>query len=567
MLSMRNGDHLHERLWAYDDYTEFDDRPAESSGGLASLGFIRAVLRRRKWAWRIMAVLGMVIGFGIAARLPVVYQASTSLLVTPMSTGGEDSGAPITNEQAIADSRTVAQLALNQLGLRESVDTFLASYTVTDPTDRVLVITVSAPSPSDAVSRANAVATQYLQFRAKLIDAEQNLMTSSLDQQLSQDKQNLNSINAQISQVSAQPSTPSQQTELASLGKQKTQATDALTELEDAAVTSQATSQVTTDTLIQDSRQLDPAAAAPPHSRMKRVLEYTALGLVAGLALGMGIVVIGALLSDKLRQRDDVAHALRAPVKLSVGIVRGRRIGLEAAAENASIQRIVAYLGKAVPARRQGPASLAVVPVDDLNVPAACLVSLAISRAKQGLNVVVADLSDGTPAARLLDADEPGVRTVNVDGTQLTVAVPEPDDVMPAGPLPGGPGQAQAAEPLVTACASADLLLTLAVLDPSLGGEHLAGWARAAVVTVTAGQSSAARIQATAEMIRLSGTSLISGVLIGADKTDESLGLRVTPDADHADSADHADRVAVVPDGLGSPAKGFIAVDEGPRRG
>jgi hypothetical protein len=31
-------------------------------------------------------------------------------------------------------------------------------------------------------------------------------------------------------------------------------------------------------------------------------------------------------------------------------------------------------------------------------------------------------------------------------------------------------------------------------------------------------------------MIRLSGASLISGVLIGADKTDESLGLPPSPD-------------------------------------
>src|SRR5215472_2790722 len=160
MRSMHNGDHLHERLWAYDDYTEFDDRPADSATGLTSLGFFRAALRRRKWVWRVMAVAGMVIGFGIAARLPVVYQASTSLLVTPMSTGGENSGAPITNEQAIADSRTVAQLALSQLGLKENVNSFLASYTVIATTDRVIVITVNASSSSEAVNRANALATQ-----------------------------------------------------------------------------------------------------------------------------------------------------------------------------------------------------------------------------------------------------------------------------------------------------------------------------------------------------------------------------------------------------------------------
>ena len=43
------------------------------------------------------------------------------------------------------------------------------------------------------------------------------------------------------------------------------------------------------------------------------------MGLIAGLVLGLGIVVIRALLSDRLYRRDDVARALGAPVKLSVG--------------------------------------------------------------------------------------------------------------------------------------------------------------------------------------------------------------------------------------------------------
>jgi capsular polysaccharide biosynthesis protein len=545
---MHNGDHVPERLWAYDDYTEFDDRPAESSTGLASLGFFRAALRRRKWVWRGVALAGMLIGIGLAARLPAVYQASTSLLVTPVSASGESPGQPITNEQAIADSQTVAELAISKLGLEESPGSFLSSYTVTATTDRVLTITVNAPSGSDAVSRANAVATEYLQFRAELVQAEQNLLVKSLEQQVSQAQQNVDSINAQISRVSAEASSPTQQAELASLANQKTQATATLTGVLQNAATTMPTWQVVNDTVVQGTRQLNPAVALRPRSRLKRALEYTALGLVGGLAVGLGIVVIGALLSDRLRRRDDVAHALGAPVKLSIGAVKGsRRIGLDAAAQDINLQRVVAYLGKAVPQARGGPAGLAVVPVDDVHLPAVCLVSLAVSRAKEGLKVVLADLGKGAPAAALLGNAEPGVRAVRIEGTQLTVAVPEGDDVMPTGPLQGRPGQAQVAEPLAAACASADLLLTLAVLDPSLGGEHLAGWARGAVVMVTAGQSSALRIRAAAEMIRLSGTSLISGVLIGADKTDESLGLTLTPDGD---------RVAMAEQSLGSNGRG-----------
>jgi hypothetical protein len=42
---------------------------------------------------------------------------------------------------------------------------------------------------------------------------------------------------------------------------------------------------------------------------------------------------------------------------------------------------------------------------------------------------------------------------------------------------------------------------------------------------VTAGRASAEKIHGIGEMIRLAGTNLDSVVLIGADKSDESLGV------------------------------------------
>ena len=88
----------------------------------------------------------------------------------------------------------------------------------------------------------------------------------------------------------------------------------------------------------------------------------------------------------------------------------------------------------------------------------------------------------------------------------------------------------QANDALTHACASADLLLTLATLDPAFGGDHLATWATDVVAVVTAGQSSAVKIHAAGEMIRLAGTRLDSVVLLDADKDDESLGAIQAPD-------------------------------------
>jgi hypothetical protein len=178
----------------------------------------------------------------------------------------------------------------------------------------------------------------------------------------------------------------------------------------------------------------------------------------------------------------------------------------------------------------RGTAALAVIPVDDPQAAALSLASLAWGCA-QGLSevrVVVADLCPGAPAAHLLEVQDPGVREVSVQGVRLVVAVPDQDDVAPVGPVGSSsllslrPGFSEA---VADACSSADLLLTLAALDPATGGQHIAGWTRAAVAVVTAGRSSAERIHGVGEMIRLSGAELTSAVLVGADKTDQSLGL------------------------------------------
>jgi hypothetical protein len=175
-------------------------------------------------------------------------------------------------------------------------------------------------------------------------------------------------------------------------------------------------------------------------------------------------------------------------------------------------------------------------------------VSLAISCAEQlGLRVMVADLCSTTPAARLLGVTEVGVHKVRIDRADMIVAIPDGDDVAPIGPLRHRAAEAQIPprnEQLAAAFAASDVLLTLAALDPSVGGDHLVTWAPAAVVMVTAGRSSWTRIQAAGEMIRLSGARLVSGVLVGADKNDESLGMSQPPGADER----ARDAEAVAPD-------------------
>jgi capsular polysaccharide biosynthesis protein len=529
-LPVNQIDDVPEHLWNLGDYTTDEERATADIAGLVSLGFIRAALRRRARLWCIIAVVGLLAGFGAFVKFHPGYQASTSIFLEARP--GEDAGLSILDDQAMAQSSTMAGLAVRQFGLPQSASSFLANFTVTVATDQVLLITVTAPSSSEAVHRASVLATEFLQFRATQQEKQQKLVIQGIDQQLSLAGQHIKLLTKRINQLPAPSGNGAREAVLGNLRAERSQAIARLAALKGIVNSNVAATRVGTETFVRGSQVLVAASPLPQRSAKKRLIEYAGTGLILGLVIGMGIVIFSALTSERLRRRDDIASALGAPVKLSVGKIRRNRwrSGPRALVrgQGAAVRQIVVYLGSAVTDISRSRVALAVIPVDDPQVAALSLVSLAVSCAHRGMKVIVADLCSGSPAASLLGARKPGLSAVTVDDTSLIVVIPERDDVAPLGPIVRGPAEGQGtsrSEALVAAYASADLLLTLGTVNPALSAEHLATWAADAVVTVTAGQSSAERIHATGELIRLAGISLISGVLVGADKGDDSLGL------------------------------------------
>jgi capsular polysaccharide biosynthesis protein len=511
------GERPAERPWVEDEFTADEEQPIINRAvAFASLGFIVAALRRGALLWCATALVGLLLGFGFFAKFPPAYKASSAVLLT--NSPAEDPADQSTTNAALAQSQVVAGRVVRQLGLHQTVASFITSYTVTPTTVQVLTFTVGASSSSEAVQRAAALATVFLQYRAQTLEAQEQEQITALNQQVNSSQQQLDSVNAQISKASAQPVSPAQRDHLAKLQAQETYAQNQLTTAQGNASATLATTREYTAAMIQESQVLN-AGTPIPRSLKKGLALYLAVGLIGGLVIGMGIIMTRALVSDRVRYRVDVADAIGGPVRLSVG----RLIGT-------ALRRVVTHLDHVLPVNSRG---LAVVAVDNARVVGQAVVSLAVSHARQGKQVVMADLSDTLGAARLLRVSKPGVHKVRTDDVDLIVVVPDRDDVAPIGPIRGRTSKAELM-PVYPAVADSypagDLLLTMATLDPAYGGDHLATWATDAVAMVTAGHSSAVRVHAVGEMIRLAGVRLASVVLLGVDKSDESVGVR--PDED-----------------------------------
>jgi len=524
------GDDLPQRLSAYDISTDIDEpaSAAVTTARLVSLGFLRAELRRRTRLWCVLALVGLIVGFGYYVGVPHAYKATVSVLLVDNPQADPDN--EVLTDIVLAQSAPVAEGVIRQLGLQQTPNSLLGTYTVTKVTDQVLQITVSARTSNEAVQTASAVAEQFLKFRAQYEQTQQQETNAQLDQQVSQAQQHLASITKQIKQVSAQATSRAQQAGLYSLRAQETTANSAVGDVQQYAIQTKEGTQTVTQQMVQGSEVLS-GASLDKSSRLEETALYAGGGLLGGLVLGLAIVIIGAITSDRLRRRDDIAYAFGAPVRLSVGSLRESRLVPGRRGEAAArrrMERIVEHLHNAATSSSSAPVGLAVVAVDDARTAAHAVVDLAISSAKDRRQVVLADLSQGAHAARLLGIDRPGICTASADGMPIVVVVPEASDVAPVGPLrshPSPDGDTQADEALANVCARADLVLSLVTLDPASGGEHLATWATDVVAVVTAGQSSVVRAHAVGEMIRLAGARFGSVVVIGADKSDESLGV------------------------------------------
>jgi capsular polysaccharide biosynthesis protein len=513
--------------WTDDDDLFADEHStAFPPDTLITLRFIRGAIRRHLRVWLVLAIVGLTVGLAMPTVLPPATVSSARLLLTHRD--GEDPTRAMATDVSLVTTHTVAQRVIEQLKLPETPDNLLKEYNATALTDRVLEISASAKTSEQATKLATVLAQTYLTFRKEQIAQQEVLLRDDLTAAETEVAGAEKAVRAAGDDPRdlKRPTSP----EATKLGVARDRRQYIQQQLMDEEVSS---------AQMNSSRMLD--EAAPVLVSAKRTLAINAgSGLIAGFLIGLGFVVVRALISDRLWSRRDIAHSLGARVRLSIGrpprwrwrpfpnyLRRSQR-------QHPEVRLMVQHLDQRIYWREKRTPALAVVSVDDVRACALVVASLAVSVAEEGKHVLVADLTGTGLLAATLGVKTPGTHESRFSEPQkrLDVYLPSPE----AGPAQGCylrlgdsnlPATAADLE-LDAACDVADLVLSLATLTPTLGAEHLATWSCRAAVVVTAGRSTATKIHATGEMLRVAGLQVDTAVVLRADRTDEGVGVAET---------------------------------------
>jgi capsular polysaccharide biosynthesis protein len=476
-----------------------------TEAGLVSLPFLVAAVRR---GWRRVVTVAGVCAF-LALSLTQVMggqpAARVTLLVVSDPTT-DPSSAMLTN-LSLLNMRAVSQQVITLLHLPLTPEDFQGSVKGGQLSDQLMTATVTAPSDQEAIKRADTLAKVYLDFRAQQL-------SSSADSTIEADQQLVDSLNQKIDDLTkradaASATSGQEQAAMALLNdraqlQSKVDATEA--EIEATRIQNQA--------IIGASHVVE-SPSIVQKSRLKRAALAVVTGLIGGTALGLMWVLLPAVLSTRLRRRDDVARALGLPVRFSAGRVRGRWWWLPGRWDRRNAERLAHGLATTLP-EEGDTARLTVATIGDVGDGAYVVGALADELARESTRVAVVDLSSSSvldkPSRFRLGRRDPIRNRQLVKVRRHDVRVSE---------LAARSRNVASDKDL----GKAEVILTLIELDLGSGVDMLGDLADVTVVLVSAGRTTAERLRSSAVLLRQSQIHPAFAMLVGADDSDDSSGL------------------------------------------
>jgi polysaccharide biosynthesis transport protein len=277
------------------------------------------VLRLRKWSILLLVVLTTVGAFLYSVREQRIYQSTVKVLLKPPTSNQLSPDIRISTtvdpatEQQIAHSSTVAQMVATSLHLPQTVVPMLLSHVSVNVPINTLILNIaySAGDPVQAKTRAQAFADEYLALKTSQAQATLNAVRTGLNQRLARLHTQLAHVNQTL--VTALPNTiqlQSAETDHDLLVAQITSLSDQLSSL---------------DLLNVDPGDVIQAAGLPASPVRPRYPLNLAVGLLAGLALGLGVAFVREWLDDRIKSPRELEESVAAPALAVIPKFKHRR--------------------------------------------------------------------------------------------------------------------------------------------------------------------------------------------------------------------------------------------------
>ncbi len=280
------------------------------------------ILWRRRVLLVAMALLGVCGGTAYSVLRPPLPTAVALVLLPPSSTSV--SGAPtrdMKTEIVLATSRPVLSEAGRAVSPPVDATQLKHHVVVTALSQDILQVQVGATRSSEAETLANAVAADYIHYVDITDSTSSGEEVAGLQKQSAQLSNQIQSLQTQINAVSARLATENPNsatgqndtTLLASLHNEQQQVTLVLDNVNSQIVATQMVGGAS----AASTRILQRATSVIPPSHLRDV-ETGAIGLGAGLLLGIVFVLMRTKRDRRLWRRSDLARAIGLPVLFSL---------------------------------------------------------------------------------------------------------------------------------------------------------------------------------------------------------------------------------------------------------